>query len=362
MTTVTNYQANQSTVVAIPRGPQGPSGSGGGGGGGSATNLGETSTSTTVTITSSTGTSATIPAATVSLAGAMTAADRTKLSGLATVATSGSYADLSNKPTIPAAQVNSDWNASSGLPQILNKPTLATVATTGSYTDLSSKPTIPAAATDMTGATSGADGVHGLVPAPLAGQQTYFLRADGTWVAVSGGGGTPGGSSGQVQINNSGAFGGITVGGDATLNASTGALTVTKTNGTAFATVATSGSYADLSSKPFALLTNTPDQTISGGANVTALSLTAGNIAVDCGARPLQYISNTGAFTITAPANDGSCYLDIVNGTGAGAVTFSGFTTGSNTGDSLDTTSGHKFRVAVSRINGVSTYIVKALQ
>ena len=62
---------------------------------------------------------------------------------LATVATSGSYNDLSNKPTIPAAQVNSDWNANSGVAQILNKPTLATVATTGSYTDLSNTPTIP---------------------------------------------------------------------------------------------------------------------------------------------------------------------------------------------------------------------------
>ena len=64
---------------------------------------------------------------------------------LATVATSGSYNDLSNKPTIPAAQVNSDWNATSGKAQILNKPTLATVATSGSYNDLSNKPTIPAA-------------------------------------------------------------------------------------------------------------------------------------------------------------------------------------------------------------------------
>lgn len=42
---------------------------------------------------------------------------------LATVAASGSYNDLSNKPTIPAAQVNSDWNSSSGVSQILNKPT-----------------------------------------------------------------------------------------------------------------------------------------------------------------------------------------------------------------------------------------------
>lgn len=62
---------------------------------------------------------------------------------LATVATSGSYNDLTNKPTIPAAQVNSDWNASSGVAQILNKPSLAAVATSGSYNDLSDKPTIP---------------------------------------------------------------------------------------------------------------------------------------------------------------------------------------------------------------------------
>lgn len=64
---------------------------------------------------------------------------------LATVATSGSYNDLSNKPTIPAAQVNSDWNATSGVAEILNKPNLATVATSGSYTDLTNTPSIPAA-------------------------------------------------------------------------------------------------------------------------------------------------------------------------------------------------------------------------
>ena len=46
---------------------------------------------------------------------------------LATVATSGSYNDLSNKPTIPAAQVQSDWNATSGMGVILNKPTIPTV-------------------------------------------------------------------------------------------------------------------------------------------------------------------------------------------------------------------------------------------
>ena len=38
-------------------------------------------------------------------------------------ATSG-VAEILNKPTIPAAQVNADWNASSGVAEILNKPTI----------------------------------------------------------------------------------------------------------------------------------------------------------------------------------------------------------------------------------------------
>jgi hypothetical protein len=54
------------------------------------------------------------------------------VSGLAPVATSGAYADLSGKPTIPAAQVNSDWNATSGVSQILNKPTIPAATTDAS--------------------------------------------------------------------------------------------------------------------------------------------------------------------------------------------------------------------------------------
>ena len=72
-------------------------------------------------------------------------ASKADTSSLASVATSGNYNDLTNKPTIPAAQVNSDWDASSGVAQILNKPTLATVATSGNYNDLTDKPTIPTA-------------------------------------------------------------------------------------------------------------------------------------------------------------------------------------------------------------------------
>ena len=68
-------------------------------------------------------------------------------------ATSG-LGEILNKPTIPAAQVQTDWDATSGMGQLLNKPDLsiyaesadlATVATTGDYGDLLNKPTIPAA-------------------------------------------------------------------------------------------------------------------------------------------------------------------------------------------------------------------------
>lgn len=60
-------------------------------------------------------------------------------SDLATVATTGDYDDLLNKPTIPAAQVNSDWNANSGVAEILNKPTTLSGygITDGANTDLS---------------------------------------------------------------------------------------------------------------------------------------------------------------------------------------------------------------------------------
>ena len=36
----------------------------------------------------------------------------------------GDYTSLTNRPTIPAAQVNADWNATSGVAVILNKPTV----------------------------------------------------------------------------------------------------------------------------------------------------------------------------------------------------------------------------------------------
>jgi hypothetical protein len=72
---------------------------------------------------------------------------------LATVATSGDYNDLSNLPTIPAAQVNSDWNAISGVAEILNKPTIPAAQVNSDWNSVSgvseilNKPTLATVAT-----------------------------------------------------------------------------------------------------------------------------------------------------------------------------------------------------------------------
>lgn len=69
-------------------------------------------------------------------------AEKADVASLSDVATSGSYNDLLDKPTIPTVtpQVNADWNATSGVEEILNKPELSEVATSGDYSDLSGTP------------------------------------------------------------------------------------------------------------------------------------------------------------------------------------------------------------------------------
>lgn len=97
--------------------------------------------------------------------------DYAKSADLSTVATSGSYEDLTNKPTIPDAyelpiasattlggvKVGSGLDITNGVlsatgggvadavewDKVQNKPNFADVATSGNYNDLSNKPTIP---------------------------------------------------------------------------------------------------------------------------------------------------------------------------------------------------------------------------
>lgn len=104
-------------------------------------------------------------------------------SDLATVATSGSYNDLLDKPSIPSAQVNADWDATSGVSAILNKPSLATVATTGDYSDLQNLPSIPAAQVNSDwNATSGVAQIFNKPSIPTA---TSDLTNDSNFITLS---------------------------------------------------------------------------------------------------------------------------------------------------------------------------------
>ena len=78
---------------------------------------------------------------------------QTRLNNLAKAATSGSYTDLSNKPSIPSPTTIDSTLSSTSTNPVQNKVvttkfnSLSTVATTGSYNDLTNKPTIPPAIT-----------------------------------------------------------------------------------------------------------------------------------------------------------------------------------------------------------------------
>ena len=79
----------------------------------------------------------------------------TPTSNLASVATSGSYYDLSYTPELATVATTGLYSDLSGTPSLATvattglysdlsgTPTLATVATSGSYADLSNKPTVP---------------------------------------------------------------------------------------------------------------------------------------------------------------------------------------------------------------------------
>jgi hypothetical protein len=176
------------------------------------------------------------------------------ISGLATVATTGAYSDLSGKPTLGTAAALDvgttalkvvQLDASAKLPavdgsQLTNLPSapvtsvagktgavtlsasdisgLATVATTGAYSDLSGKPTLGTAAALDVGTTA---------------LKVVQLDASAKLPAVDG-----------SQLTNLPSAPVTSVAGK------TGAVTLTASDISGLATVATSGAYSDLSGKP----------------------------------------------------------------------------------------------------------------
>lgn len=155
---------------------------------------------------------------------------------LATVATTGSYDDLSDKPTIPAAQVNSDWNSVSGVSQILNKPSLAAVATTGDYDDLVNKPSIPAA--QVNADWNASSGVAEILnkPANLV-QDANYVHTDENFTSAE-----------KTKLS------GIAAGAEVNVQADWSESDTSDpsyiANKPSLATVATTGDYSDLSNTP----------------------------------------------------------------------------------------------------------------
>ena len=206
---------------------------------------------------------------------------------LATVATSGSYSDLTGTPTIPTVNnstitfmqgdinrgtitLNQNTDAtitfSSGQTQVAwddisNKPTFATVATSGDYDDLTDKPTIPSSTSQLTN-DSGFITSSDVSTAGLSGDYDDLTNKPTIPAA-------------QVQTD---------------WNATSGMGVLL--NKPTLATVATSGSYSDLSNKP----TEIPAQSGNNGKFLTTDGTDVSWATVD--ALPSQ-TSQSGKFLTT---------------------------------------------------------------
>jgi hypothetical protein len=162
-----------------------------------------------------------------------------------------------------------------------------------------------------------------------------FVRIAGSTVGPLSAGGSPGGSSGQIQYNNAGAFGGSNVSGDC--SASILAFTCTKTSGVSFGYFATGTDAANLTGTlgcgRFPALTG--DLTTSAGSCATTIGahkVTLGDIA-QIGANTM--LGNWTGSTADVAANampscsdTGGNHLNYVSGTG---ITCGTSSTGSGT-------------------------------
>jgi hypothetical protein len=149
------------------------------------------------------------------------------------------------------------------------------------------------------------------------------------------------------------------------VNWANGDVTLTHSaNALAFAGAASGYSFdaaLNVGGSTVALL-GTEDQTLAGGARVTVKDLgtiSSGTVTPDPGARPHQKYTNNGAHTLAPGTNQGSYWLDIMNGGSAGAIATSGWT---KVVGSFTTTNGHKF-ACVAHISDLgSLLVIQAMQ
>ena len=119
-------------------------------------------------------------------------ADATTAANAATSATASQTAAAASEATATAAaddalasQTAAASSASNAATSETNAAGSASAAAQSATSAAASASAAQAAiATDMTGATANADGAHGLVPQPVAGDEVKFLRGDGTWANV----------------------------------------------------------------------------------------------------------------------------------------------------------------------------------
>ena len=167
------------------------------------------------------------------------------------------FTELYDNFAAASAQVSADWAATSGPAAILNKPALATVATSGSYVDLTNKPTLFSGSYgDLINLPELFTGSY----SDLSNKPTLF---SGSYADLTNKPTIPTSTS---QLSNNSGF--ITV---------NGVLWSSINGRPTFAAVATSGSYVDLTNKPTipsAYTLPTATTTVLGGVKVDGTTIT----------------------------------------------------------------------------------------
>ena len=236
---------------------------------------------------------------------------------LATVATTGSYTDLSNQPSIPSAQVNSDWNAGTGtVAEILNKPTIPAAqvqsdwSATSGMGEILNKPTIPTNNSQLT---------NGAGYTTNTGTVTSVGLLGGTGVTVTN---SPVTSSGNIDIEL-----------DANLNDINDVNVGTAQSRTANTYLRWTGAEFDLASGSSYTLPTATTNDLGGvkidGSTITinngVISAGSGTASVPSGSQMLFYNSAAPTGWVKQTSLDNRA-LRVVSGSGGGTGGQHGFT------------------------------------